>query len=132
MTRQQLKRVRYLRPEIKFWEKKLDEMTVTIPGKGMDGMPHAASKGSAVESRAMKNMELKNRISEMKQELERLELEITLWVTQIEDPFIRLIVQHRFLNGCSWDSTAAAIGPGTTSGSCKMALNRWLEKEGIE
>lgn len=98
----------------------------------MDGMPHGSGVHSAVESHAMKNVELEQQIQSLLEELEEVESEIMTWIVSIDDSFIRLIVKCRYLDGLSWNNTAAVIGPGTSPESCKMALSRWFTTNGIE
>lgn len=53
--------------------------------------------------------------------------EILRFVFQIDDLYIRRIVELRYIDGCTWSKIAAILGSGTPSGVCK-ACHRYLEK----
>lgn len=68
--------------------------------------------------------------------LERLEEQILLKINEIErymnsisNSRIRLIIRLRYINCLQWEEVARQMGGGNTEDTCRMMLNRYLEKE---
>jgi hypothetical protein len=74
-------------------------------------------------------------ISALYKELEALhkkqiaaELEITRRIATIDDARARLSIEMHYIDGCSWNEVADAIGGNNTDDSCRKYVSRYLEK----
>lgn len=77
---------------------------------------------------AMAEAELIKQREHLAAQIERYfteEKEIEEWLLSITDPIMKTIIRARYLNGESWESTAAIVyGPGSSADSVRVYYRR--------
>ncbi len=56
------------------------------------------------------------------------ELEITRILASIDDAQVRLSVEMHYIDGCTWNEVADAIGGNNTEDSCRKYVQRYFKK----
>lgn len=56
------------------------------------------------------------------------ELEITRTLASITDAQVRLSVEMHYIDGCTWNEVADAIGGNNTEDSCRKYVQRYFKK----
>lgn len=73
--------------------------------------------------------DMRKHAAEVQQGLEREEVKVKNYITQIPDNYLRTIFSLRYLSGLSWEEIAAAIGGGNTPAAAKKMCSRYLAKQ---
>ena len=112
-----------------------------LASPNMDGLPHGSDVGSAVESRALRIMQLEDAVRRKHDALVNLKARISTkqtlvilerdrleqYISEISDSFMRQIMRLRFVNGLSWDQVAACLG-NTKGESVKKRCYRYVRE----
>lgn len=54
--------------------------------------------------------------------------EVELFISSVEDSEIRQIIQHRFIDGATWENVAARMGCMYTEDAVRMMFNRYMKE----
>lgn len=68
----------------------------------------------------------RQKLTEEQAECEAAIIEIEEYIKAVPDPFVRMAMRYRYIDGLSWVKTALQIGGGNTADSCRMAVDRYL------
>lgn len=131
MTKDELSQIYWLKKEIAMWQSKLDRLQnrSLITGQQITGMPFGSRTGkSKVEVRALDEEEMETTIRKLKERAKREEQRLLKYIVSIEDSFVRMIVNYRYIEGMTWSMVAKNMGPGVTSDAVRMAVDRYLQK----
>lgn len=132
MTRRDLEKVYYLKRELKMWEKRYEELIADMSQDTVapDGMPYSRTNkvSSPTESKAIQIADHAELIQQHKQKIEIAIREVETFISQIQDPFIRQIVELRCIKLKSWNDVAEKIGQSATPESVRKAYCRFVEK----
>ena len=60
--------------------------------------------------------------------LDSLIAEAETFISSVDDSYIRQILRYRYLDGNSWEKVAVRMGGGNTADGCRMAAERFLQK----
>ena len=74
----------------------------------------------------------RNRIQKMKRfkkKLEKLVAEVEEYIQKIPDSEVRRIARMRYIENLSWRRVAVHMGKGYTEDSCRIKMDRFLEKK---
>lgn len=132
MTRRDLEKVYYLKRELKMWEKRYEELIADMSQDTVapDGMPYSRTNkvSSPTESKAIQIADHAELIQQHKQKIEIAIREVETFISQIQDPFIRQIVELRCIKLKSWNDVAEKIGQSATPESVRKTYCRFVEK----
>ncbi len=98
---------------------------------GAGGIQHFVIEGYPYPEYTRRRTLLSIRRQQLKErELKLLELtnEAESYINEIRDSRMRRMITYRFLNNLSWFQVAQRIGGKHTADSCRMAVERFLEK----
>ena len=70
--------------------------------------------------------ELRDEISQLEQAIERVKPAVTMFVENIADSHMRLILRLRVLRGLSWSEVAAVVGGGNNVENVKKSYYRYF------
>lgn len=134
MTRRELESIRKIELEQKRWERKLRTLNSASEVKSpqITGMPRGNDVGNPVERMVILKSQYEDIIKGKLAEIQVLRHEIEEFINNIDDYFIRSIIEYKWLDLMSWNEVAIAIGGPNTEGSVKMAYHRFLKKSGIK
>lgn len=102
MTKEKLKRYLTLAKEIEILETKASIVHDTVKGSSRH-FPYIEQNFSI---EGLPSSRFQNRIDRAS----RLQKEIVDWIEKIKDPEIRIIMEMRYLWGCSWFEISMALG----------------------
>ena len=123
MTFEQLKRLHALNKEIELEKERLYSMRcvqnrVNIPGVALLEKDEFAEDVCVLEAKIKRHL----------RDCLDLYSEIMDFVNSISDPFLRLIVSLRYVNGLEWEQVAMHIGGGNTAEGVRKVCERHLKK----
>lgn len=116
--------------KIKKFEKQVVSDTVTGTRPDMTIGPIKIT-GIAQQQIDRENELNRNRIQKMKRfkkKLEKLIVEVEEYIQKIPDSEIRRIARMRYIENLSWRRVAVHMGKGYTEDSCRIKMDRFLEK----
>ena len=121
MTKRDIEQIKWCKKEIEMLEKQIDELRQqSFLGNSIgDGMPHARSTTSKVESTSIKIYELTVKLNERKSALIKLVTEAINFIYSIEDSLLRMIIKYRCIDGLSWQEISDILGIERTTISKK-------------
>lgn len=116
--------------KIKKYEKQVVSDTVTGTRSDLTTGPIKIT-GIAQQQIDRENELNRKRIQKMKmfkKKLEKLVVEVEEYIQKIPDSEIRRIARMRYIENLSWRRVAVHMGRGYTEDSCRMKMDRFLEK----
>lgn len=134
MTYNDLYQLRDLDREIKRYDQRIDELRAqrtAINAPAFDREPSGRNDSPGRESKIERltaeiiDLEELLRLSREKRVIEKQRLE--RYISQVDDSLTRQVMELRFNALLSWNQIAARM-PGSTVGSLKMMLGRYLER----
>ena len=134
MTYDDLYQLRDLEREIKRYDQRIDELraqrtAINAPAfdRGPSGRNDSPGRESKIERLTAEIIDLEEllRLSREKRVIEKQRLE--RYISQVDDSLTRQVMELRFNAQLSWNQIAARM-PGSTVGSLKMMLGRYLER----
>lgn len=134
MTYDDLYQLRDLEREIKRYDQRIDELRAqrtAINAPAFDREPSGRNDSPGRESKIERltaeiiDLEELLRLSREKRVIEKQRLE--RYISQVDDSLTRQVMELRFNALLSWNQIAARM-PGSTVGSLKMMLGRYLER----
>ena len=132
MTRRDLEKVYYLKRELKMWERRYEELIADMSQDTVapDGMPYSRTNkvSSPTESKAIQIADHAELIQNHKKKIQIAIREVETFISQIQDPFIRQIVELRCIELKSWTDVSYRIGQSATPESVRKAYCRFIEK----
>lgn len=132
MTRKELESVYFLKRELKMWERRYNELIADMSQDTVtpDGMPYSRTNKITrpTESKAIQIADHAELIHKHKQNIQAAILEIETFISKIQDPFIRQIIELRCIELQSWNDVADRIGQSATPESVRKAYCRFIEK----
>ncbi len=117
--------------KIKKYEKQVVSDTVTGTRPDLTIGPIKIT-GIAQQQIDRENELNRNRIQKMKRfkkKLEKLVDEVEEYIQKIPDSEIRRIARMRYIENLSWRRVAVHMGKGYTEDSCRIKMDRFLEKK---
>ena len=123
MTLNDLKRLRSLNREIEYEKKRLHALKkkgdyVSLIGVGMVSREEYSLQIKALEDAIKRHID----------ECMALYNEINQFISSLDDPFIRLIISLKHVNGLEWEQIAMHIGGGNTAECIRKAYSRFVKK----
>ena len=101
-----------------------------MPGaQVITGMPHGSTEMDKVGTYAAEIADLRDIIAAKQRQCLREQSRLEKYIADIDDSFLRQVFTYRFVSGLSWGQVAAHIGGGNTGDGCRMAVNRYLERQ---
>jgi len=131
VTLKELSQLYYLRHEIEMDRRRLCELEARVlPGaQVITGMPHGSTEMDKVGTYAAEIADLRDIIAAKQRQCLREQSRLEKYIADIDDSFLRQVFTYRFVSGLSWGQVAAHIGGGNTGDGCRMAVNRYLERQ---
>lgn len=130
MTKVDLSGLIDLRREIQRNEERLAELRDTMDGlraANPDGIPqNRAGSGDAMAVRLERIEELERMLSEQLARAVEERIRLEGFIATVGDPFMRMILTARFVEGRSWAGVAMVVGGGNTPDAVRMACERFL------
>lgn len=130
ITKNDLSRIYYLAKELEMWKRRLEELEADIPpnSKPNDGMPHSQTNAvkSPTEDKAIKLVELSEKIKEQIVRIEIAKLEMENMIVGLSDPILKQAIEYHCIKLMSWKDTAAHIGGGQTSEGLRKMYSRFF------
>ena len=136
LTKGDLSRIYYLSKELEMWKRRLQELEADIPpnSKPNDGMPHSQTNKvtSPTEDKAIKLMELSEKIKEQIVRIETAKLEMEALILDMDDPILKQAIEYHCIKLMSWTDTAAHIGGSQTSDGVRQMYSRFIKSLEVE
>ena len=131
MTRQEAYQIYYLNKEIKTLQDRLDRMRNSgLRSPKLDGMPRSSGGISKpVENQAVREADLEKRIERLLKRIQKQRRKIFMYIDNVEDPLLRMIIIFRCVDLCTWEEVAGNIGGPVTADSARKSFNRHFERE---
>lgn len=131
MNIKELSNLFYINKELKRLESELEEISV-IGSTVLDGMPHGTKSGDKVQRLVLKRQTLVEKIVRKQTEYIDEKIRMENFISNIDNPKIRLIVRLRFVEFKNWYDIADEITPEDEElvdrTSPYNALKRYFEK----
>ena len=135
MTRKDLEKIYWLKRELKMWEDRLHELEAdmapdTPPN---DGMPHSVTNTikSPTEDKAIQIADHYSIIAGKAAELRFTIKEVEAFITSIDDPISKQIVEYRCVKLQSWDEVAETMGSNYyTAENVRQIYHRFVKTLG--
>ena len=131
LTKQELSQLYYLNREIAEEKRKLEELmsAATNTTTKITGMPHVSGVARTSESMAILIAEQRDLV-ELKVKQSVIEYNrLNRYIAEVSDSLMRQILSYRYVNGLTWEQTAAHIGGKNTADSIRMSHDRYLGKD---
>lgn len=132
MNIKELSNLFYINKELKRLESELEEISV-IGATVLDGMPHGTKSGDKVQSLVLKRQTLVEKIVRKQTEYIDEKIRMENFISNIDNPKIRLIVRLRFVEFKSWYDIADEITPEDKElvdrTTPRKYFQRWLKRE---
>ena len=125
MTIKQLNKYRFIKKEIERIQVRLEELSSSIKSATINGMPRSGKLSNPTEEVIIKKLKLEKKLNKSLSKLLDQEMEIEDFITNIEDPAIKVIVRMKFIDLYSWDRIAKEFH--YESSSPRKKLERYLE-----
>lgn len=130
MTGNELKKVYWLKKELKAWQDRRAELDLDIapPVKVIDGMPFANTNGinRPTEDKAIRLKECATIIDGKITELTLAIADVEKFICTLEDPFIRFLLQRRCIDCLRWEEIAVDL-EGYTAEALRKAYSRFVK-----
>ena len=112
MTKKELKNLYYLRKEIKEQQKRLEELESLATGytSRISGLPNGKGISDKIGNYATEIADLKNLIAKNLAKCIGEYKKLTIFIENIEDSQLRLILTLRYINHLTWQQIAFKIG----------------------
>ena len=130
MTKKDLSQAYYISLEVKELEHEREKLRSRSYIGGTMGGPRGSDIGDRTATRAIAEVELDQKITELITKLNEERVRIVKYMQQIDDSLVRRIVYYRFFKLYNWSRVACEIGGGNTSDSVRKQLDRYLERNG--
>ena len=131
-TIEELKRVKYLRKEVKSLSEILDDIKSCslVGAKSYRDTERVSnwSKYSKVEEKVLDREEIEAKLEDKVVELKKLYTNILNWILNIEDPLIRLIFELKYLHFYTWNKVAFELGGPNNENNVKKMAERYLKR----
>lgn len=134
ITRRELSQIYYIQQEYELALARMEELElITSAPKSQELKPVVSFGGGGTSDptadAAVQLVEIRNRLNRYAAEIGALKIRIELWILELDDYLLKLIVRYRCLELLTWDAVAAKIGGGNTADSCRMYFNRAIPLE---
>ncbi|MCD8323183.1 MAG: hypothetical protein LUC89_09920 [Oscillospiraceae bacterium] len=98
------------------------------PGSpSLDGMPRGTEVSDRVGALAAELADISTDIAALEREVNGSAQKVQAYINGIENAYIRVLFQLRFLRGYAWKEVAATVGGYTTEEAVKMVCYRYLK-----
>jgi archaellum component FlaC len=133
MTRKDLEKIYYLKRELKMWEKRYEELCADMSQDtpSADGMPHSVTNkiSSPTEDKAILLADHVALIAKHMAKIREAIREVESFISGIEDPLIRQIVELRCVKCMSWEEVADLIGRSSTAENTRLIYHRFIKSK---
>lgn len=128
----QLYNLRALKKEIERHTNKLNELAdlSTNITPNFSGLPSSVAVSDKVGNTAAIIADYQEELKQIKCKRIREEQRLMVYVNQISDARIRLMVELYFLDWHTWNEVADKIGGGNTEDTCRIAVKRYFKRGG--
>lgn len=126
MTIEELSQLLPLRSEIKYYEQRLQKLRTAMERPKTDLADLLTNEDMLVYCGKAKEFEtlFTQTLKRGKEELQRLED----YVASVSDPFIRQLIELRFIRGLSWRQCAFYSGAALTEKNAQQLCRRYMKK----
>ena len=130
MTERELMSLIYIQARIDRITERIAELEDEngLCGINMDGMPHGTTPGNPVERMAIARAALHERLIQLKADLAEKELAIREYIESVEQPYIKLIMELRYIDGRDWFDVAAEWEERTGKYADRTTLSKKVRK----
>lgn len=127
MTREELENIYDINKEIKMWERELkNRRSKSLTPSTAPHIGGGITVNDKIGENAKRNIELENKISELRERLHQERDRATEYILTISDSFYRRIVFYRCVSFMSWRRIAYEMGGGNTEESVRQAYSRFM------
>jgi len=129
MTYEQVKRLHHMGLEIKEMAGRIKEIETAMkaPTRQMDWGNTHNQRRDRLREMVPELADLKRRYGETLARAREEYEEAVQWIDEVTDPFVRMILRYRYLDGLTWHQVAFKIG-NNTADSVRMAVNRYVDR----
>ena len=127
MTRKDLEQIYYLNRELRLYEQELARIRArSLVSSPVGGGAKGGAPSDRVAQRAERTILLEQRISERKDEIQRLRDEAVQFISDIPDSLTRLVVYKRCVALMSWRRVAYEVGGDNTEENVRQIYSRFM------
>lgn len=131
MTRMDLNRAYWLSKDLLDIREKLRDLEadIALGNKQYDGMPRSATNAITrpVEDKAIKLLEVSRLYEEKIIERQYALIEVNTFIAGLDDPLLRIILNHRCCKAESWKEVSKSVGHGYTAESVRQIYSRFVK-----
>lgn len=136
MDKHKLSQLRYLKNEIAMLKEQIGDIQVHTTSDSVkasqSSFPYieytAKIRGADIQEYARKLRRRQRRLDRRVKELMDLVEEIEEYINTIDDSITRQAISLKYINGLSWDQTAASIGGGNTAEGLRKRVQRFFQE----
>jgi hypothetical protein len=125
------RRIRAVSGQLKRMEGRIVADTVTKGKRGKKPLGTVKVEGFPDRDYQKKRMQLSRyhrQLESAKAKMDTMIVDAEAFICSVPDSYIRQILRYRYLDGNSWEKVAMRIGGGNTGDGCRMAAERFLQK----
>lgn len=136
MDRRKLSQLKYLKNEIKIIQKQIDDIETRTTADSVRGSQvefpyieyNIKIEGIDMQQYNRKLRRLQRELNRRVEELMDLVEEIEEYLQTIDDCITRQAIMLKYINGLTWEQTAASIGGGNTGEGVKKRVQRFFQE----
>ena len=112
MIKQRLRNYKHIRRELQQIQQKLEEVEAELyhpKVQRLTGMPSGGKNGSAMESKAIKHLDLLAHYQKQREKLDAEQLAVEQAIASLTDPAKRMLLRYLYIDGMKWRDASAKI-----------------------
>lgn len=140
IEKKEIEQIYFIEKELEMWQEELECLREDggLKSPLLDGLPKGknwigdpvgkrASKNADNRSRERRIEEAKEKVNELIDKLEKSKLSVLEYISELDDPQMRMIIKLRCINRMNWEMVARRIGGGNTASNVRLKFWRHFE-----
>lgn len=128
MDKRDVEELYYIAKEIAMWQECLKDIE-SLQAVENDGMPKASTTGDSTGRKAVRAVEVSQKIYKLTRRLNARKLRACDYISELDDSLMRQIITYRCIDFCTWQEVADRIGGNNTADSVRKAYARFFARQ---